>query len=333
MNSNRKVMLPNNNKKNNHHTLFITLIIALFVLLVVALSKARSYGSELGFNESEVSGNEEVHEDITEDSEEGAALSFNETFKEDIQDAEVVLRGSVFSDSELNETPIDNPPLLGVGDDNSESEYLTLSLRRNCEILGNSSDGYFIRYRSSYNYYINYTLLTAGTTYLIDAVGSVYIGNSTENDTQIYLLTETTYTPSVDIYIIQMHKTSYYMNISIDASGSGSGDTPDPTEPSGNDPSGNDPDPSGNDPSGNDPSGGGIKLDGDLQTYLINYFGHKDYTVYDSEEVFKEKKFFVSRYEYEVLKSLDDIKILLLCNVGILIVILFVGRRKRNAGS
>ncbi|MCR4677161.1 MAG: hypothetical protein K5679_00220 [Lachnospiraceae bacterium] len=325
MNSNRKLMKPNDNKGNNHHTLFIALIIALFVLLVVALSKTHTYGAELGFDESEVSGNEEIYEEITESSEEdfeeGTSVSFNEAVKEDIQDSEIILRGSTLSSDVINETPLDNTPLLGAEGDNNDSEYLTLSRKRNCHIDGNDSDGYFIRYRDSYNYYIDYTLLTAGTNYLIDASGPIYLGNSINNDSQVYLLTETSYIPSSDIYVIQYHISSYYMNISIDTSGSGSGDTPDPPEPSGND------------PSGNDPSGGGIELNGDLQTYLVNYFGHKDYTVYDSEETFKEKKFFVSRYEYEVLKSLDDIKILLLCNVGVLIVILFVGRRKRNAGS
>ena len=311
-------------KKNNHHTLFITLIIALFVLLIVALSKARSYGSELGFNENEVSSNDEINEEITEnseeDSEERIEIPFSETDEENISDSEIVLeeRDMLLSANTRGIIETTNRIDSSVKTGWRYSNNVPPALQQH-----SSSDLYYI-------------YLTAGVTYTISA-DFVYTCDGLYKSSVCTYYDSSTITPEENCYIVKNNHAFYVEYSSFEEVDDPPIDDPDPSgndpDPSGNDPDPSGNDPSGNDPSGNDPSGGGIELDGDLQTYLINYFGHKDYTVYDSEEDFKNKKFFVSRYEYEVLKSLDDIKILLLCNVGVLMVILFVGRRKRNASS
>ena len=118
----------------------------------------------------------------------------------------------------------------------SDGNYLSLTTQRNTEIQL-IEDLYYIKQRSSYNYYIQYFLLSSGVSYDIDAYGEVFIGNSIDYDSQVYLYTNNKITPENDIYIIQYHHTNYYMNISI-------------SDNSGNDVSGDDI--SGGDASGDD---------------------------------------------------------------------------------
>ena len=137
----------------------------------------------------------------------------------------------------------------------SDSNYLPLTLKRNTEIK--VIDGlYYIKERSSYNYYIQYVLLSSGVSYDIDSYGEIFIGDSITYDSQVYLYTSNVIVPEHDLYIIQYHHTDYYMNISIsDVSG---GDV------SGGDVSGGDV--SGGDVSGGDVSGGDGQNNVDLSS-------------------------------------------------------------------
>lgn len=119
----------------------------------------------------------------------------------------------------------------------SDNNYLSLSLKRNSEIkiIDNL---YYIKERSSYNYYIQYVLLSSGISYDIDSYGEVFIGDSVNYDSQVYLYTSNVIVPDHDIYIMQFHHTDYYMNISISDNSGG--------DVSGGDTSNNEPDnPSG----------------------------------------------------------------------------------------
>lgn len=122
-----------------------------------------------------------------------------------------------------------------------ETNYLTLTRKRNTKI--NNVDGqYFIQSYSSYNYYIDYTLLSSGVTYDLDYNGVIYIGSSVEYESEVFIYSNSTITPSSDIYIIQYHQNGYYLNVSVSQSGGdvSGGDV------SGDDTSGNEPDnPSG----------------------------------------------------------------------------------------
>lgn len=175
-------------------------------------------------------------------------ISFDEIIIDDVSSSERTLEGlslEAVSDDNILDQEI---PLLSY-----DNNYLSLTTKRNTEIQ--IIDGlYYIKERNSYNYYIQYVLLSSGVSYDIDAYGEIYIGDDVNYDTQVYLYTNSVIIPDNDIYIIQYHHSNYYMNISI--SDNTGGDVSD-DDVSGDDVSGDDV--SSDDTSGN--NGGNISAD------------------------------------------------------------------------
>lgn len=325
MNRNRKMLPLENNKKGFSHfkLFFIFFLFILFFLLLTAL-KVVSHASELGSTEDEisVSNNDEDKADSETDFEKGTEILPSEPDEEDFSDSEVVLVPSL-EEIDIEESIGSNSmSLMSVApsayvpvDGDVVIESVTFSGHRinNGEIQIHSTSS------------CKYVKLVPGHVYTIYSTSVPVLGYSNSGShIPVTTYSEDTINPENTSYLFVSSSSNIFAVYNESSGGV--------EDPSGNDPISPE-DPSGNDPSGNNPSGGGIELDGDLQSYLINYFGHKDYTIYDSEETFKNKSFFVSRYEYEILNSFKEIRILLLCVIGMMFVFLFVSRRRKNGSS
>lgn len=71
----------------------------------------------------------------------------------------------------------------------------------------------------------------------------------------------------------------------------------------------------------------------DVKHTLDVMVSHNDYSEHESEDEFRNSSFFVSRFEYEILQSFNRLEILLVCVLGMLFVMLFAGRRRKNGNT
>lgn len=332
MNRNRKMSSLENNKKGFSHfkLFFIFFLFILFFLLLTAL-KVVSHASELGSTEDEisVSNNDEAKADSETDVEKRAAVldssSGSESLSEDtplLDSSDTADSGSSDVVSAIQSLQTDNNNYWELFLDSypvEESVFLhplaipkpySWRFESNGKIGRNPQSGDYFRYipvLSGYEYSIYNIEGLPSSGFRIGVVDSIE-NPSVVTNFQIKNNTDSfTFYPSQDGYLVFMSNQN-----------------------------------------GKIPSYQGFFVLIKQESYTLSELGnavmsikgklddvtaYSDYTEYSDEESFKEADFYVSRYEYELLNSFKEIRILLLCVIGMMFVILFVSRRRKNGSS